>query len=188
MRAASHKLTYADLAALPDDGLRHELIDGKHYVSPSPRVRHQVVLANLYSAVNAHVRAHGLGMVLFAPLDVVLSAHDVLVPDMLYVSRDRLALFEERSLHGAPDLVAEVLSPSTRRRDQTLKKARYQELGVAEYWLADPQQEAITVCRGPGDWRLHGTELRRGNRSHGTGQLTSPLFPGWALSLDEIFA
>jgi Uma2 family endonuclease len=84
--------------------------------------------------------------------------------------------------------VAEVLSPSTRRRDQTLKKARYQELGVAEYWLVDPQQETVTVCRGPGDWRLHGTELRRDNRSHGAGPLASPLFPGLALSLGEIFA
>ncbi len=185
MNAVLRKLTYADLAALPEDNLRHEILDGKHYVSSSPGVRHQAVLANLFAAVDAHVRAKGSGMTLFAPVDVLLSEHDVLVPDMLYVAGDCAAVIEAPNLRGVPDLVVEVLSPSTQRRDVTIKRRLYQQHGVAEYWIVDPRQETVTVCRGPGDWRLSSTKLQRGQD---TARLTSPLFPDLALPLDEIFA
>src|SRR3984893_1789289 len=115
MEPSRPRLTYADLLALPDDGKRHELIDGEHFVHASATVRHQLVLGSLYSAIHAFVAPRDLGMVLFAPVDVLLSDFDLVVPDLVYVARERLAIVEEGRIRGAPDLAVEVLSPSTRR-------------------------------------------------------------------------
>jgi hypothetical protein len=91
MATTSTRLTYADLVAMPEDGKRHELIDGEHYVTPAPTTRHQLVLAHLHLDLGGYVEANGLGQVFFAPLDVVLSDYDVVEPDLLFVSTERLA-------------------------------------------------------------------------------------------------
>ncbi len=183
-RAAHRLLTYDDLLALPDDGLRHELIDGEHFVSPAPSIKHQTVSMNLSLALGAFVKRHGSGRLFAAPCDVVFTPTDVVEPDLLFVSRERLAILTERNLEGAPDLVIEILSPSSRHRDEALKLRLYGRMGVGEYWIVDPLAEAVTVHR-----RHHGALRVTGELSAASGDvLTTPLLPGLAVPLAEVFA
>jgi Uma2 family endonuclease len=178
------RLTSADLLALPIDGKRHELVDGVHFVNPSPVPRHQLVLGNLYFAIRGFVEERDLGTVFFAPLDVVLSDFDLVEPDLLFISHQRRAILEKRFIRGAPDLAVEVTSPSTRRLDVVLKRRAYRKFGFAEYWIVDPEQETIDVFRGEGEWLEPALRL---TRAQGPQMLTSPLFPGLALDLATVF-
>jgi Uma2 family endonuclease len=187
MATTSTRLTYADLVAMPEDGKRHELIDGEHYVTPAPTTRHQLVLGHLYLDLAGYVEANGLGQAFFAPLDVVLSDYDVVEPDLLFVSTERLARIGRAYVHAAPDLAVEVLSPGTRKIDATKKLRLYEKFGVAEYWMIDPEAEWVEVYRASsvGEHRLH--QAARLLRERGDGPLTSPLFPGLVLQLDRLF-
>jgi Uma2 family endonuclease len=178
------KLRYSDLVALPDDGKRHELIDGEHFVTASPYSRHQRVAGNAFHLIDGFVRPRRLGELYFAPLDIFLSEHDVVVPDLLYVRRERLAIIEERFVRGAPDLAVEVLSPSTRQRDLRIKRLAYRKFAFGEYWIIDPLAQTLAVFRGEGDWSEPVLRLARGR---GPQSFTSPLFPGLVLTLDQIF-
>ncbi|HXO29295.1 MAG TPA: Uma2 family endonuclease [Thermoanaerobaculia bacterium] len=181
------RLTYADLRRLPDDGMRHELIDGEHYVTPAPRPKHQRVSGRLHLRLGAFLEEHPLGRVYYAPLDVVLTDFDCVEPDLLYVSREcEQRQMTEDYLEGAPDLVVEILSPSTKRFDQGVKHRLYERFGVSEYWIVDPEQESVSVYRQEDD-RLQLTEelFRRGGTS--VPVLSTPLLPGLAIPLDKIF-
>jgi Uma2 family endonuclease len=178
------KLTYDDFVLFPDDGLRHELIDGEHYVTASPILKHQKVLANLYFLIESWLRLHQVGEVFFAPVDVVLSRFDVVEPDLLYMSKERKAqIANDANVQGPPELVVEVGSPSTRRRDETLKRALYERAGVSEYWVVDPELDVVRVYRRDGERFARPIEL-----SLEAGDvLTTPLLPGLELPLSEIF-
>jgi Uma2 family endonuclease len=130
--------------------MRHELIDGVHFVTPAPNTRHQAIVLTLGATLRAFVRSRGLGRVLVAPYDVVFSTHDVVEPDLIFVSAARGELLTEAHATGAPDLVVEVLSPSTRWRDEQAKRDLYEARGVAEYWLVDPEAETVKVLRREG--------------------------------------
>jgi Uma2 family endonuclease len=130
----------ADYLALPDEP-RCELIYGRFYMAPAPRVRHQEVTALLYERLRAEVEQTG-GRVIFAPVDVVLAEHSVLQPDVVYFSAERCHLVRDR-IEGAPDLVIEVLSPETERRDRGPKLRLYAESGVREYWIVDPAVQSF---------------------------------------------
>ncbi len=178
------KLTYDDFVQFPDDGRRHELIDGEHYVTASPNTKHQAVVLALGSALRAHARAHALGRVFVAPFDVVFTEVDVVEPDLLFVSRARQAdILTAQHVRGAPDLVVEVGSSSTRKRDETVKRRLYERCGVTEYWVVDPELDEIKVYR-LADGRYSRAAEFALERSD---VLTSPLFPGLALSLAEVF-
>lgn len=178
------KLTYEDFLGFPEDGRRHELIDGEHVVTPSPRTKHQRISMALGTRLHQHVREHGLGQVLAAPMDVVLSDVDVVEPDLIFVSNDRAGIVGEVNLGGAPDLLVEILSESTRRRDEITKRHLYERFGVREYWVVDPVLDSIKVHR-PGD---DGTFRRAAELTLEAGDtLTSPLLPGLELPLAEIF-
>ena len=178
------KLTYDDYVLFPEDGKRHELIDGEHYVSPSPNTRHQAVLGALYLAIGAFVKAQRLGRAFFAPYDVVFTRFDVVEPDLLFVGAGRSDVITAANLQGAPDLAVEVLSPSNRSYDEKLKRDLYERGGVAEYWLVDPEAETVKVYRraSGGFERPVLLDRREGDA------LTTPLLPGFALPLDELFA
>ena len=133
-------LTRDDLAAMPDDGHRYELVDGVLVVSPSPVLRHQRLVGGLHRAL--HPLCPPQLEVVLGPFDVVLADDTVLVPDLIVVARDRLT---ERDHPGAPLLSIEVLSPSTRRFDQLVKRDRLQSAGVGAYWLVDPEAPSVTV-------------------------------------------
>lgn len=140
--------TYSEFARLPTSGsTRAEVVDGELVVTPAPGRRHQRVVTDLATLLNTHVRAHGLGEVFAGPFDVLFAEGDYLEPDLVFVRADRLHLLSDRGVEGAPDLVVEVLSPSTVERDRGVKLERYQHYGVPEYWIVDPEARAIEVWR-----------------------------------------
>jgi Uma2 family endonuclease len=175
------KLTYDDFLLLPDDGKRHELLDGEHVVTPSPNRRHQDFLMRLIESLGPHARTRGLGKLWAAPFDVVLSFHDVVEPDLIFLSRERLARMTDANVQGAPDLLVEVLSPSTAQRDRTVKRRIYQNFGVREYWLADPEERSILQIRFEAPAGAAEVLLTDGDR------LTSDLLPGWEVEVGALF-
>ena len=182
-----HRWTFSDLVALPEDRLRHELIDGEHFVTPSPNTAHQTILKNLFVILNACVERRGVGEVLFAPFDVKLSPYTVLVPDLLFFTADRFAeAVNDRHATAAPDLVVEILSPSTRRRDLGRKRAVYDREGVREYWVLDPVAESVVVLRRTAEGG--GLADVRALTASQKGILQSPLFPGLKIRLAEVFS
>ncbi len=180
----SMKLTYEDFLHFPDDGRRHELLDGEHVVTPSPFLRHQVAVGNLHLSLGNHLRGRKLGRLFLAPFDIVLSPHDVVEPDLLYLGQDRLDRITEKNVQGSPDLAIEVLSSSTRGRDRTIKRRIYRKFGVREYWMVDTKALEVTVVRFAGSPRRRDEEIVLGAAD----RLTSPLFPEWSMAVVEVFS
>ena len=183
-RAEPARLSYDDFVGFPDDGRRHELIDGEHVVTPAPVSRHQRVLGRLFLALANHVARNSVGEVFVAPFDVILSEHDVVEPDILFVSNERREIVRDW-VHGAPDLVVEILSPSSRRADEITKRHLYERFGVREYWIVDGEVEIVKVFRRAPDGGFgRALELRREDGD----VLETPLLPGFSLGLEELFA
>ena len=183
---AERRWTYSDLVALPDDQLRHELIDGEHFVSPSPTTTHQEISKRLFRTLDAFVERHWLGEVLYAPFDVKLSAWTVLVPDLVFFTAARYAeVVNEKHATAVPDLVVEILSPGTRRRDLGRKREVYDREGVREYWIVDPDARSITTLRRPGPDA--GLTDGRTLTLAADDVLESPLFPGLRVPLRDVF-
>jgi len=183
---SKQRLTYADFLLFPEDGKRHELIDGVHYVTAAPTVGHQELLGRLYLAIGNFLagRRH-LGRVFLSPLDVVLSYCDVVEPDLLFVAGDQQDILTEANVQGPPALVVEILSPSTRRRDEGIKRKLFEAKGIREYWIVDPKGLRVTVFRRRDDGQFSLLrELSTGQAS----QLETPLMPGLAVSIDDLFA
>ena len=177
------KLTYRDYLLMPEDGQRHELIGGEHFVTPAPTPKHQIVVGNLYRLLAPFVYDERLGRMLLSPLDVVFSDEDVVQPDLLFVAHDRQGVIGEKAAHGAPDLAIEVLSPSTRRKDLVLKRLLYERTGVVEYWIVDPKRDAVQIYRAtPGGLRRVADLSAQAGDS-----LESALFPGLVIPLTKIF-
>jgi|SRR3954451_11406653 Uma2 family endonuclease len=178
------RLTYDDYVLIPDDGRRHEILDGEHYVSPAPTVSHQRLVGRLFRWLDGFVIPRGLGEVFFAPLDVILSWNDVVQPDLFYVSRERAAISTEKNIQGAPDLVIEVLSQGTRNLDEEIKLWSYKRYGVGEYWIVDGFRKTVTVFR-----RVDGTFQQQPKLTAEAGDLlATPLLSGLEISLSELFA
>ena len=172
------KLTYEDYASLPDDE-RYELIDGELIIMTSPTALHQELLKKLAAAFMV-LESRGLGTMFFAPLDVILSNFDVVQPDLIFISNERAHIIREY-IRGAPDLVVEILSPSTAGCDRTVKRELYARHGVGEYWLIDPYAKTATVLiLGANGYDTHAVY------SEGDA-LTSPTLPGFAPDLGELF-
>jgi len=178
------KLTYDDFLLFPDDGKRHELIDGEHYVTPSPHTKHQRVSGNVYFLIRAWLEDHPLGQVYYAPYDVVFSRFDVVEPDLLYLSNERAAaVVTEKHVTGAPEIVVEIGSPGTRKRDETIKRRLYERAGVSEYWVIDPELDVVRVYRRAGDIFSRPQELSR----EANDVLTTTQLPGLELPLSRVF-
>ena len=147
MATTVRPLTYADLDRIPQEreGDRHEILDGVLVVTPSPIPLHQGASGELFYVFQTFVRPRRLGRVFAAPIDVVFAPSQVAIPDLVFVSRARLHIIGPSSIEAAPDIVVEVLSPSTRSRDLGKKKALYARFGVREYWIVDPVARTIAV-------------------------------------------
>jgi Uma2 family endonuclease len=183
--AAERRLTYADFLLFPDDGMRHEIVDGVHYVTASPNPGHQELVGRLYLAIGNHLatRRH-LGRVFLSPLDVVMSDYDVVEPDLLFVAGNQQTILTEANVQGSPALLVEVLSPSTRHRDEGIKRQLFDRAGVREYWIVDPKARRVVVFRRAEDGALRqAEELRCGTQA----TLTTPLLPEFALAIDPLF-
>jgi Uma2 family endonuclease len=173
------KFTYRDYLLLPE-GDRRELIEGDFYMAPSPVFWHQYIGSTVATALNNHVRPDRLGVVVSAPMDVVLSEGTVVQPDVIFISRRRLGIIREYIM-GAPDLVIEILSPGTSARDRELKLRLYARYGVLEYWIVDPDRRSVQVM-------VLGAQGYDTIRTYTSGAIESSVLPGLNLTLDEIFA
>jgi Uma2 family endonuclease len=184
MSSPGVKLTYDDFVLFPDDGKRHELIDGEHYVTPSPNRKHQRISGNLHLLIGMWLEEHSFGQIYFAPFDVIFSMFDVVEPDLLYMSNERAArVLTDANVRGAPELVIEIGSEGTRGRDETIKRRLYERSGVSEYWIVDPEIDVVRVYRrGP-----KGFERPEELRAESGDVLTTPLLPGLSLPLARIF-
>ncbi len=147
-RTTATRWTYAEFARLPSEGgTRHEIIAGELFVTPAPTPRHQRMVGKLTTLLTSFVDDHALGVVLPGPIDVLFAEGDYLEPDLVFVASHRQAVLTDRGVEGPPDLVVEVLSPSTRARDRGLKLERYRHFGVAEYWIVDPDGRTVDVWK-----------------------------------------
>ena len=174
------KQTYDDYCRTPDDK-RYELLNGELIMVPAPNMKHQWVLGRLHIELGRFTQEHGRGEVYVAPVDVVLSETDVVQPDVLFISRAHRQRITEENVRGAPDLVIEVLSPSTAEQDLGYKHDLYARHGVLEYWIVDPTAETVAVHRQQhGRFELTGTFGRQDS-------LETPLLEGLRLKLEEIF-
>ena len=139
------RLDYDDLAHAPDDGKQYELLDGDLFVTPAPSPFHQRVSKRLQRQLERYFEERGIGEVFDAPVDVILTAHDVVEPDVVVVTDARQ--ISRRGIEGAPALVVEILSPSTADRDRTLKAKRYEATGVPHYWVVDMDAQRLDCDR-----------------------------------------
>ena len=176
--------TYEEFMSLPEgDPYRYELIDGDLCMTPAPNTRHQEISMNLSEIIRHFLRTNPLGKVFAAPYDVVFSQEppQVVEPDLVFVSKDRLSLITEKNLQGAPDLLVEILSEGTSRRDRREKHSLYERFGVPEYWIVDPDQNTVQVFRRTGKRYAPAREFGINDR------LETPLLPGLSILLSEVF-
>ena len=174
------RLTYEDYCRLPNDGKRYEIIEGELFVTPSPFRPHQRAVTRLTSYLSVFVREKDIGEVFVAPFDVVFSRFDVVEPDLLYVSKGRLSVLTEKNVQGAPDLVVEVLSPSTAEKDRTIKLKLYARYGVQEYWIIDPYGPSAEI------YRRQEKGFEPVKTLGASDSLTSSLFPEFSLPLKDL--
>jgi Uma2 family endonuclease len=177
--------TYEDYLRLPDDGRRYEVLRGVLYVSAAPTIPHQFTVGELLFLLRGFVKEHDLGMVLPGPVDIQLprGIATPVQPDLVFIRGDRRSRPRGSSFAGVPDLIIEVLSPSTRRVDQTVKLAAYRDAGVPEYWLADPLARTVVIFGLSKDGQSYLEHQRAGAGE----TVSSVLLPGFQVPLDEIF-
>ena len=180
-KAKSQRLwTYDEMVAeLPETNLPVELWNGEIIMSPAPHPDHQRIVRNFFRKLDQLVGRHQLGEVLFSPVDVVLTPHRVVQPDVLFIAKDRLDMIGS-FIGGAPDLVMEVISAGSWQRDRIQKKALYEQAGVAEYWIIDPDAAAIEVfALIKGVYQLH-------SKATGKEQAKSRLLAGFKTTFIEL--
>ena len=166
--------------------VRHELIGGEHFVTAHPVTRHQLLVSRIGFEIESYLRANpNTGQVFGVPLDVVLSPHDVVAPDLILITDDQEQILTAKNVQGAPALVVEVLSPSTRKRDVGIKRELFDRGGVREYWVVDGKLNHLRVYRRDREGAL--TVAEQLEASAGA-VLTTPILPGLELQLKALFA
>jgi Uma2 family endonuclease len=173
--------TYEDYKRLPDDQ-RYEVLEGELVMTPAPGTPHQRILLRLAARLEFFTQEHGVGTCFAAPTDVVLSDKTVLQPDVLFVPCNRSSIIAQGAIHGAPDLVVEILSPSTAKRDLEIKRQLYSTYGVREYWIVDPEAQSIEILTP------QGAHLEVWQRFTVADTLASPVLPTLRLDVAKIFA
>lgn len=177
----SRPFTYADYCTLPEDGKRSEILDGDLVVSPAPVPRHQAVSLYLAALLHRYVRQRRLGRVYAAPIDVLLSRTTICQPDIVFVARANQHIVTERAIEGAPDMLVEILSPSTQRRDRGIKARLYARLGVAHYWIIDAKKRQLEA------FAREGSTFRRVLDAGGNDVVSPPPFEKLRIALGEMW-
>lgn len=172
--------TYEDYRQLPE-GAPYQLIGGELVLTPAPSPYHQIIAFNLGLALGNFVVSRKLGRVLFAPLDVYLTETETYQPDIIFISRDRMDIIEAERINGAPDLVVEILSPTTAYYDLRKKFRVYERYGVKEYWIVDPGEKSVQV------FVLKEGRFVLDQEVEGTGEVSSRLLTGFTVALSNIF-
>jgi len=150
--------TYEDYRELPNDGKTYQIIGGRLFMVPAPSTRHQEISGNLGFIVRRFVKKQNSGKVYNAPIDVVFSSVNVVQPDIVFISKNRLRIIKEKGIFGAPDWIIEIVSPSSDKIDIKLKRDLYERFGVREYWIVYPDDEKVEVyLLKEGRYKLKGT-------------------------------
>lgn len=175
-------VTYDEFAELPDDGYRYEIADGKlELMSPSPSGQHQLISATLVHAIK---QTCGKDYILLsAPMDVILSQTEVRQPDLIVIARERKSIVTRRGVEGVPDIVGEILSPSTRKKDKRDKARVYAKYGVPEYWILDPESFTLEQHLLLPDGRYELAELYEADEP-----IASPRLPCASITMNDIAA
>ena len=178
-------LTYRDYEALPADGRRYEIHDGELSVTRAPSFDHHLILMNLLRILIQHVPSVAPGLLLAAPLDVILADEaaetTIVQPDILYIAPDRIARASRRGLEGGPTLAVEILSPSTRTIDRVTKRALYARYDVPHLWLVEPDARAIEA------FTLEGGRYVLAASAAGGDAIDLPPFTGLGLVPDRLW-
>ncbi len=175
-------MTYHEYALLPQDRGRYEVLDGELYMTPSPVYLHQWIIICLGSMLHEYVSARSLGVVLVAPMDVILSETNIVQPDILFIRAGRVPPRDAKNIRVVPDLTVEVLSASSIEQDRVDKKAVYARHGVSHYWIADPEARTLEM------YTLSGGEYQLAAKFQGDATATSPLFPELTIPLSRLWA
>lgn len=180
--AMDGRWTYKDYLKL-DDEHRYEIINGELCMAPAPGVGHQRVSRDLQYLFTRFIIKHKLGEVLNAPIDVILSASVVVQPDLVFIQKERSGICQERGVFGAPDLIVEIISPSSITRDRHSKLKLYRKHGVKEYWLVDPANRSVEVLElnGEGEYDLRSSAV-------GRGRVKSAVLEGFSVNIGSIFS
>lgn len=181
MTLVKEKRLTIDYYKILPEGAPYQLIEGELIMTPAPNPRHQIVSANLFKKLADFVNGKGMGVILYSPIDVYLGRENAYQPDIVFISKDRQDIIQEDGIYGAPDLVIEILSPSTARYDLREKFRIYEKYGVKEYWIVDPEITSIEIYTKE---REHFSLI---TRAEGKGEVESVLLKGFRLTLDEIF-
>src|SRR5438477_2439237 len=176
---SARRWAYEEYYRLNDDQ-RYEIIDGDLLMAPAPDTWHQSWLGSLFRVLDAHICKQNLGKLFVSPVDVVLSPENTVQPDLVFISTDNLRIVQRRAIFGAPDLLVELISPSSVRRDRYDKKRLYATFGAKEYWIGDPANKALEILSlKEGRYQLHCVAEERG-------KLMSPVLSGLEFDLTDI--
>ncbi|MHB8879399.1 MAG: Uma2 family endonuclease [Myxococcaceae bacterium] len=175
------KLTVDEYMELPNDGKRYQILDGELDVTPAPSPRHQKISRKLQVILMRALEETGLGEVYNAPIDVILDKHNVIQPDLVFIRKERMEMVGPKNIQGVPDLLVEILSPSTRRTDVLVKSRIYASFGVPSYWIVDPDLDRLELFRLEA-----GTYVSAGLYSS-PAVVTPAEFPGLEIPLAKVF-
>ncbi|MGR3311484.1 MAG: Uma2 family endonuclease [Candidatus Brocadiales bacterium] len=175
------KFTYEDYLLFPENGNRHELIDGEHYMTPAPSTRHQRISGKFFRILSDFIEKNKLGEVFYAPCDIVFSDIDVVQPDIIFISNENMRIITEKNVQGPPDLAIEIISETTRKMDKVIKRSLYEKFGVKEYWIIDPVEDTLEVYKPTQEGYKKVAEYEKGDK------FSSDLFKGLTIDLNEVF-
>lgn len=186
MEVLEKMLTYREYREMEfddDDNFQYELINGELMKKASPTIEHQRLVRKIAFAIEKHLESNQAGEVFFAPLDVVLDEHNVPQPDVFFVGKDKKYILDENEqvVIGIPDLIVEILSPGSVKRDRITKKKIYEQFGVPEFWLVDPSYKSVEI------FRLTDGAYELADFIEITGLIKSAVLEGFELPLDKIF-
>ncbi len=182
MKAILEKFTFKDFMLFNNENERiYELIYGRLIKSPPPIVKHQEISGNIYLKMRVFVENKALGRVFYAPIGVRFSDEIALQPDIIFISKERMHIIKEKYIDGVPDLVVEIISKGTKRRDTKVKKAIYERFGVKEYWIVNPFDKSIEVyaLNEEGKYELY-------SKAKQEGKVKSSVLKGFEIDLKEV--
>ena len=172
--------TYEDYALLPE-GAPYQLIGGKLVMTPAPTTYHQTISTRLLEKFLFFMAGKNLGMIYHAPIDVYLGEKETYQPDIIFIAKDRLHIIEPAKVKGAPDLVIEILSPSTAYYDLKEKFKVYARQGVKEYWIVDPNDQSIEI------YQEEEGKFKQIHRIEKEGKVKSKVLPGFEVEISDVF-
>jgi len=171
--------TYEQYYALGDDQ-RCEVIGGELLMAPAPDTWHQDWIGELLLIFSTHVKARRAGKVFIAPVDVVLDEENTVQPDLVFIAAENLGIIQKLTIFGVPDLLVEVVSPASRRRDCETKRVLYQRFGVKEYWIGDTEKKSLEILA------LRNGQFERLALAEKNGRVRSSLLPGLEINVAEL--